>query len=120
MTPSWVFIWGDSVKQLFAILGIVVFVSMACAEGEEAGPAGPDAAANAADAPPGGFPDANMSLPDARIMADARQFPDAAPLPDAGGMGVCTTDADCGAGGCCLGGLNICNPLPVPPPPCTP
>jgi hypothetical protein len=93
---------GLLVKKSFAILGLV-FV-FACAEGEAQGPDnnGPDAA-ELPDSGGGGFPDANMSLPDARV------FPDAAPIPDApvGGGGdaglFCNSSTECtNAGECCF------------------
>jgi hypothetical protein len=58
------------------------------------------------DAPVSTTVDAPVSLPDASLPGSD------------GGVGGCTTHAQCGAGSCCFGGL-MCvpgDPLPLPPP----
>ncbi len=71
------------------------------------------------DGPNNPNPDAQVSLPDARLIDGPVSQPDAPiGLPDGGITGACTTHAQCGAGMCCFGML-MCiagDPLPLPAP----
>jgi hypothetical protein len=92
------------VKQSFAIICVLSSCVWfgACAEGQTNGPPGPDAASSV-DARVGGFIDADLTLPDARVFPDANtSFPDANnSFPDAATGGTCTMTSQCPSGQCC-------------------
>lgn len=107
---------------LLGLLTIIAFGLMACASGFEGNGDDDDPRVDArpstTDAPPGSVDARVIDAPVSTMIDAPVSLPDSGLPGTDGGIGGCTTHAQCGAGMCCFGQL-MCipgDPLPLPPP----